>query len=91
MIHVATSEGARQLDLITSTLGVSRSGHSRYGAAMYFYIQGMIGADALEVYRICAPLDHEDPIKILEAQGLAGDFLAATGSRPKEENAHGPS
>lgn len=77
MIRIGSPEDARQLELLTSALGLPRSGHTRYGAAMYFYVHGMIGAGTLEVYRVCAPLDHEDPIKILQAHGLAGDVLAA--------------
>lgn len=80
MIRIGTPEDARQLELLASAIGLPRSGHTRYGAAMYFYVHGMIGAGTLEVYRVCAPLDHEDPIKILKAHGLAGDVLAA--SRP---------
>ncbi|MGH6854666.1 MAG: hypothetical protein ACREDX_03725 [Aestuariivirga sp.] len=78
MISAATPEDARQLELLTSPVGLPRSGHTRYAAAMYFYVHGMIGAGTLEVYRVCAPLDREDPIKILQAHGLAGDVPAVT-------------
>ena len=71
MIRIASPEDARQLELLNCALGVPRSGHTRYAAAMYFYIHGMIDGDTLEVYRVCSPLDHDDPIKILQTLGLA--------------------
>jgi hypothetical protein len=75
MIWIGSPEDARQLELLSSAIGLPRSGHTRYGAAMYFYVNGMIGAGTLEVYRVCSPLDHEDPIRILQAHGLANEVL----------------
>lgn len=90
MIRPAASEYARQADFLNSAIDFPLSGHTRYGAAMYFYNHGTISADALEIYRICAPLDCEDPIKILQAHGLAGEVLAAIALRPREEKTDEP-
>ncbi len=77
MLRIGSPEDARQLELLNCALGTPRSGHTRYAAAMYFYIHGMIDGDTLEVYRICSPLDHDDPMKILQAQGLAYEVRPA--------------
>jgi hypothetical protein len=45
------------------------SGRVRYGAAMALYQAGRIGAEALEVYRICANLDTQDPATLLKDGG----------------------
>jgi hypothetical protein len=44
---------------------------SRYGAAMYFYARGQMAPDALEVYRICSPIDSEDPRQLLASRGFS--------------------
>lgn len=46
-------------------IGAPRSGRARYGAAMALYQTGQITAEALEVFRICALLDHQDPAPLL--------------------------
>jgi hypothetical protein len=51
--------------------GAAGSGWLRYSAAMSLYQAGALGAEALEVYRICTTLDDEDPVAILAARGLA--------------------
>ena len=50
---------------ITAPVGARRSGRARYAAAMSLYQAGKIGPDALEVYRICALLDAQDPAPLL--------------------------
>jgi hypothetical protein len=57
--------------LISLPAGGEGSGRIRYGAAMTLYNAGLIGAEALEVYRYCALLDAEDPAAVLAARGLA--------------------
>ncbi len=52
-------------------LGVPGSGKMRYAAAMTLYQAGQLSPEALEVYRICAPLDHQDPAPILAERGLS--------------------
>lgn len=59
------------LDLATPA-GVPGSGRLRYGAAMHLNRRGRLSDEALEVYRICASLDSEDPRVLLSARGLAG-------------------
>jgi len=48
-------------------LGLPGSGRQRYAAAMTLYQAGQISEAALEVYRICSPLDLQDPVPLLEA------------------------
>lgn len=47
-------------------LGLPGSGRQRYAAAMTLYQAGQISEAALEVYRICSPLDMQDPVPLLE-------------------------
>ena len=60
-----TPEDARQLGHLAMPLGQPGSGRVRYAAAMHFYNRGMLSADALEVYRILALIDAEDPGPLL--------------------------
>jgi hypothetical protein len=57
--------------MLATPLSEPGSGRHRYGAAMTFYNAGLIGPEVLEVYRICANLDSEDPAAIIAARGLA--------------------
>ncbi len=71
MIRIETDEDARQYELLLSP-GTERGvALSRYGAAMYFYARGQLTPDALEVYRICSPIDSEDPRQLLASRGLS--------------------
>lgn len=74
MIRIATAEDARQHALLTSRDKSPGSATSRYAAAMYFFARGMIAAETLESYRICSPIDHEDPRGLLAARGLLADI-----------------
>lgn len=56
-------------DLATPT-GTEGAGLRRYGAAMALHARGLIPDAVLEVYRLCAPLDAEDPAAVLAARGL---------------------
>ncbi len=51
--------------------GLPGSGRQRYGAAMALNRAGLISDAVLEVYRICSPLDAEDPGALLAARGLS--------------------
>ena len=55
---------------LATPLGAEGSGRVRYGAAMALYAAGRIGPEVLEVYRICSPLDAEDPRALLRTRGL---------------------
>ncbi|OZA11093.1 MAG: hypothetical protein B7Y02_09345 [Rhodobacterales bacterium 17-64-5] len=46
-------------------LGLPGSGRHRYAAAMTLYQAGVISEAVLEVYRICSPLDCQDPLSLL--------------------------
>ena len=61
-----TNERKIQQELLNSKLGVSGSGYARYGAAMYFYNQGILSEAMLEIYRRCCKFDNEDPIDLAE-------------------------
>ena len=65
-------------------LGQPGSGRLRYSAAMAQYRLGRLSAEALEVFRICAPRDGEDPAGLLAARGLLGDLPALTPLLPDE-------
>jgi hypothetical protein len=60
-----TPEDARQLADLATPPGLPGSGRVRYAAAMHFYYRGHLSADALEVYRILALIDAEDPVPLL--------------------------
>ena len=77
MISLNSAEDAYQLELLTTPTGLPASGRTRYAAAMYFFRCGMISHETLEVYRICSPLDREDPHMLLKTRGLAGEVAVA--------------
>tara|TARA_B110000467_G_C17906567_1_gene257643 strand:- start:153 stop:377 length:225 start_codon:yes stop_codon:yes gene_type:complete len=61
-----TNEEKMQQELLNSKLGISGSGYARYGAAMYFYNQGILTEAMLEIYRRCCKFDNEDPIDLAD-------------------------
>ena len=61
-----TNEKKMQQELLNSKLGISGSGYARYGAAMYFYNQGILSEAILEIYIRCCKFDNEDPIDLAE-------------------------
>jgi hypothetical protein len=77
MVHVETPEDARQYADLTSPPGPEGSARVRYAAAMYFYQRGMIGPEALDVFRDSAILDREDPRPALALLGLDTEVLGA--------------
>jgi hypothetical protein len=64
-----TEAAAARLAIATPP-GPEGSGRVRYGAAMTLWRAGLMSPEALEVYRVCALLDREDPGAILRARGL---------------------
>ena len=56
---------------LCAPLGQPGSGRLRYAAAMHLYGLDQVSDAALEVYRICSPLDGEDPAALLRMRGLA--------------------
>lgn len=61
--------------LLSTPLGAPGSGRVRYGAAMALHAQGRISADQLEVYRMCAPLDAQDPAPVFAERRLPAPTL----------------
>ena len=76
------AEIAENLELVKTPLGEPWSGRARYAAAMYFYKQGELPPEALEVYRLCSRLDGEDPLSIMRDRGVGKDWLKRMGSEP---------
>ncbi len=74
-------ETRQNWDLIKTPPGIPWSGRTRYAAAMYFYHHGEMSAEVLEVYRICARLDAEDPLDVLRRWQIGADWVERMGSR----------
>lgn len=82
MITADDTEDQRALRRLVTPPGQPGSGRVRYAAAMHFNRKGQLSDAALEVFRICSPLDGEDPAPLLAARGLGAeipDAPAATG------------
>ena len=62
--------------LILTPVGQEWSGRARYAAAMFFYSQGEMSAEVLEIYRICSRIDNEDGVDALKAYRMGGDWIA---------------
>lgn len=75
------SELSEQWALVLAPLGESWSGRTRYAAAMFFHTRGDMEAEALEVYRVCARLDAEDPLPIIRQRGTGRRWLALVDAR----------
>ena len=71
MIRIEHDEDRRQRAFLDMAPGEPGSGRVRYAAAMHFFQRGMLSRRALEIYRIAAKLDHEDPREALARQGHA--------------------
>lgn len=69
------AEWREQWALVNTPLGDAWSGRARYAAAMYFYKAGAMSAEALEVYRLCSRLDHEDPLAIIRQRKAGKGWL----------------
>ncbi len=68
---MTTQSAAADLSL---PIGEPGSGFVRYAAAMSLYQSGMIRADTLEIFRICAPDDQLDPISELIRLAITHDL-----------------
>lgn len=79
MAAEAEDETAEQWALVNTPLGEPWSGRTRYAAAMFFYKRGLLDAPALEVYRICSRLDHQDPLSIIRERGAGKEWLKRFG------------
>jgi len=73
------AEAAEQWQLVNTPLGEMWSGRTRYAAAMYFFKRGEMNAETLEVYRICARLDAENPLPIIRDRGIGKEWLKRMG------------
>ncbi|MHA6685919.1 hypothetical protein [Mesorhizobium sp. A556] len=66
---------AEQWALVNTPLGEAWSGRTRYAAAMYFYKRSEMDAETLEVYRLSARLDGQDPLPIIRDRGVGKQWL----------------
>ena len=64
-------ETTRQKELLHTQIGRPGSGGKRYAAAMYFYAEGLLPAETLEIYRRCCNIDDEDPVDLARFEGVA--------------------
>lgn len=71
-----TDEERDNWSLILTPAGEEWSGRARYAAAMYFYRQGEMSADVLEIYRICSRLDNEDAVDALAAYRMGESWIS---------------
>lgn len=69
------AEVAEQWQLVNTPLGEPWSGRTRYAAAMFFHKRGDMGAETLEVYRLCSRLDSEDPLAIIRQREIGKTWL----------------
>lgn len=65
-------------DVMSPPLGEPGSGFARYAAAMSLYQSGLIRADTLEVFRICASEDGLDPLAELARLRMTHDLSRLT-------------
>lgn len=56
-----TAEDKAQWQLLHTPLGEHHSGRVRYAAAMHLFHRGLIDAELLEAFRVCAKRDDEYP------------------------------
>ena len=61
--------------LIRTPPGTEWSGRTRYAAAMFFFQNGEMSAEVLEVYRICSRLDGEDPLDVLQRWKIGAEWV----------------
>jgi hypothetical protein len=76
------AEDAENWALVDTPLGEPWSGRARYAAAMFFHGQGEMNAETLEVYRLCARLDDENPLPIIRERGVGKAWLERMGAFP---------
>lgn len=79
MAQARDEEWREQWALVSTPLGQPWSGRARYAAAMYFHRRGVLSAEALEVYRICSRLDHQDPLPIIRERNADASWLERFG------------
>lgn len=65
------SEAKVQSQFLLTTVGTPGSGAIRYAAAMYFFQNGQLSAEMLEIYRSCSKFDAEDPLDLARYEGVS--------------------
>jgi hypothetical protein len=79
-----TDEERENWALIMTPAGEEWSGRARYAAAMYLYRKGEMGAEVLEIYRICSRIDHEDAVDALRAYRMGEAWIAKLDAKRAE-------
>ena len=69
-----SDEFKQQRDMLFSKVGEPGSGYARYSAAMYFYMNGVVSSELLEIYRRCCKFDSENPIALANHEGIETAF-----------------
>ena len=65
------SEAETQRQFLTTAIGTPGSGATRYAAAMYFFKNGKLSAEMLEIYRRCSKFDTDDPLDLARYEGVS--------------------
>lgn len=65
---------AEVFEELYAPLGLPGSGRRRYAAAMALRQAGQLSDLALEAFRVCSPLDHEDPSGLLTTWRVAHEL-----------------
>jgi hypothetical protein len=73
----------RHWALVTTPVGEQWSGRTRYAAAMDFYKAGLMDAETLEIYRICARIDEEDPLDVLRRYHVGDAWMELVEERAR--------
>ncbi len=78
-------EAEAQRQFLATTVGTPSSGATRYAAAMYFFKNGKLSAEMLEIYRRCSKFDTEDPLDLARYEGVSiPEFVCNLCSRTDE-------
>jgi len=67
---MSSQEFSQQHALLYCEIGKPGSGYTRYSAAMYFYMKGLVSAELLEIYRRCCKFDHENPLELARHEDI---------------------
>lgn len=78
-------EAEAQTQFLVTAIGKPGSGATRYAAAMYFFKNGELSAEMLEIYRRCSKFDTEDPLDLARYEGVSvPEFVCNLCSRTDE-------
>ena len=76
MSDTLTEEDRPHWQVLLAPPGTEWAGRARYAAAMHFFQKGEMDAATLEIYRICARLDHEDPLDVMRRWHVGENWVS---------------